>query len=137
MFDWLSFARGLKLYGTFFNGLRQPLVRQQNVPFDQFQRTRSVGQPVVQVVGQTHFLQLALRSLQAGTDESVFQNVLFDEGLAIGPPLDLPLQVVLHPRAFQLLAPLVKLRRRFQSCGKKVTSVIKNTLMIDEEGANV
>lgn len=118
MFDWLSFARGLKLYGTLFNGLRQPLVRQQNVPFDQFQRTGSVGQAVIQVVSEADLLQLALRSLQTGTDESVFQNVLLDEGLAIGPPLDLPLQVVLHPCPFQLLAPLVEFGRCFQSCGQ-------------------
>lgn len=111
MFDWLSFARGLKLYGTFFNGLSQPLVRDQNVPFHQFQWTRSVGQAVIQVVSQANFFQLPLCSLQTGTDKSVFQNMLFDEGLAIRPPLDLALQEVLHPQTFQLFAALVKFGR--------------------------
>jgi hypothetical protein len=117
VFDWLSFARGLKLYRTLFYGLSQSLVRHQNVPFHQFQWTRSVGQAVIQVVGQADLFQLPLRSLQTGTDKSVFQNMLFDEGLAIRPPLYLPLQEVLHPQPLQLFAALVKFGRRFGSCG--------------------
>ena len=97
------------------------LLRVENVFLDELERSRSMTELVVQLVGQPGFLQHPLPLGQARVHVThILEDMLPNQLLPARSLLDLRLQQVTGLRPFQLLPLLVERRRCLQSCGNIV-----------------
>lgn len=89
----------------------------KDVLLDELERTRSMAELIVQLIGQPGLLQHPLPFGQARIHVAhILENVLPDELVPTRSLLDLRLQQIARFRSLQLLPLLVERRGRLQRC---------------------
>lgn len=108
------------MHGLTFDRPFNGLLRVENILLDELERSRSMTELIVELVGQPGLLQHTLPLGQARVHVThILEDVLPDQLLPARPLLDLRLQQVAGLRPLQLLALLMERWRRLQSCDNK------------------